>query len=144
MSTVPHPTAVVRERQEQRHVPFGFPVGTVIEPADIDLQSAPVVTPPYTAFAGVGHRPAVVNRSPQTPSIAEWQSVMLWPVPDFQRQQVPLRVYTGPIQGHNPFPERTTFAMPPQTTVGQQSTVQASFSLPVGDASYLRLLGGAG
>ena len=120
---------------------LAFPVGAYITPVAIDIQSAPPVGPPSTAFAGVGRDfPARMWRAPQAPSIAEWESVQEWPWSG-PRNLVPMRIPIAPHQGHLPFPERVTVQMPEQTTVGAQSAVIGGVNLPVGDASYLKLLG---
>lgn len=119
-----HPVAVDRPRLEPVHVPFGYPIGTVIDFTNTRVELAPQPVP-QTAFANVGRStPPRMNRPVNNLAIGEWLSVMAWP---FKLIKVPsaMRVPIAPHQGMNPFTERVNIDMPSQQSLGSQVSIKA-------------------
>jgi hypothetical protein len=123
-TTVPvtqHPVAVFRTRQEPVHVPFGYPIGTVIDPANTRVEQAPLPVPQTIVGRAT---PPMIARPANLLAISEWLSVMAWP---FRLLKVPsaMRVPIAPHQGMTPFAERVNIDMPPQTSLGGMTSIKA-------------------
>lgn len=119
-----HPVAVDRPRLDPRHIPFGYPIGTVIDDTTTRVELAPQPVP-STAFYAVGRaNPPQMNRPVNNLAISEWLSVMAWP---FRLIKIPgaMRVPIAPHQGMMPFAERVNIDMPAQQALGSQTSIKA-------------------
>ena len=127
MNPVPvteHPVAVNRPRLDPRHIPFGYPIGTVIDDTTTRVELAPQPVQ-QTAFYAVGRaNPPRMNRPVSNLAFSEWLSVMAWP---FRLIKVPsaMRVPIAPHQGMTPFAERVNIEMPSQQSLGSQVSIKA-------------------
>jgi hypothetical protein len=121
LQTIDHPTAVFRARQEPVHVAMHFPIGSIIDAPTTRRELAPQPVP-QSAFDGVGKDPARVIRPVTNLAFSEWLGVMAWP---FKLLKIePIRpALGGPFQSMTPFAERVNVDMPPQGTLGTQTSI---------------------
>jgi hypothetical protein len=123
VSTVEHPTAVFRTRQEPVHVPVHFPVGSVIDFPNYRHELAPQPIP-QTAFHAIGKDPARRIMPVSNLAMSEWLGVMAWP---FKLVKLVTERPTpgSPFPGMTPFAERVNIDMPAQGTLGTQTSIKA-------------------